>query len=221
MSLRLRIFLAFALLALLPALPVTWAVRDLIDKSFEVGLSPEVQKGLDGGADAARRWLRDERYDFRARVDMLALRARGPVLLLLDDVEHLVEPVARAVSVWMEQTGTLRLLGDPGVRYREDPVRMLRAVRFAAKLGFRIDPGCEQPLFEEGDMIRNVPPARLFDEVLKLFMGGTALQCFEKLRHYQLFGHLFPETEESLSHEEQDFPIDFDSGKTIFTESLE
>ena len=105
--------------------------------------------------------------------------------------------------------GVLRLLGDPETRYREDPVRMLRAVRFAAKLGFRIDPGCEQPLFEDGDMIRNVPPARLFDEVLKLFMGGTALQCFEKLRHYQLFGHLFPETEESLSHEEQDFPITF------------
>lgn len=105
--------------------------------------------------------------------------------------------------------GVLRLLGDPETRYREDPVRMLRAVRFAAKLGFRIDPGCEQPLFEDGNMIRNVPPARLFDEVLKLFMGGTALQCFEKLRHYQLFGHLFSETEESLTHEEQDFPITF------------
>lgn len=105
--------------------------------------------------------------------------------------------------------GVLRLLGDPETRFREDPVRMLRAVRFAAKLGFRIDSACEKPLFEDGDSIRSVPPARLFDELLKLFMGGTALQCFEKLRHYRLFGHLFPETEESLAHEEHEFPITF------------
>jgi len=67
--------------------------------------------------------------------------------------------------------GVLRLLGDPETRFREDPVRMLRAIRFAAKLGFRIDPACEKPLFEDGNSIRSVPPARLFDEVLKLFMG--------------------------------------------------
>ncbi|MES9888054.1 MAG: polynucleotide adenylyltransferase PcnB, partial [Candidatus Sedimenticola sp. 6PFRAG1] len=54
-----------------------------------------------------------------------------------------------------------------------------------------------------------VPPARLFEEVLKLFMGGMALNSFEKLRHYDLFGQLFPETEEALSHEEHEFPITF------------
>ncbi len=78
MSLRLRIFLAFALLALLPALPVTWAVQNLIDKSFEVGLSPEVQAGLEGGADAARRWLRAERDAFRR--DLAGLAARSDEL---------------------------------------------------------------------------------------------------------------------------------------------
>lgn len=107
------------------------------------------------------------------------------------------------------QAGVLRLLGDPETRYREDPVRMLRAVRFAAKLGFVINPACERPIFELGALLQGVPAARLFEEVLKLFMGGMALETFEKLRHYDLFGELFPETEESLSHEEHDFPITF------------
>lgn len=107
------------------------------------------------------------------------------------------------------QEGVLRLLGDPETRYREDPVRMLRAVRFAAKLGFNINPACERPIFELSDLLQDVPAARLFEEVLKLFMGGMALESFEKLRHYNLFGQLFPETEESLSHEEHDFPVTF------------
>ncbi len=107
------------------------------------------------------------------------------------------------------QAGVLRLLGDPEQRYREDPVRMLRAVRFAAKLGFVINPACEKPLFECGELLDGVPPARLFEEVLKLFLGGTALHAFEKLRHFDLFRHLFPETDESLRHEEQGFPITF------------
>lgn len=105
--------------------------------------------------------------------------------------------------------GVLRLLGDPMTRYREDPVRMLRAVRFASKLGFRIESGCEAPLFQSSTLLRGVPAARLFDEVLKLFMGGTAVQAFEKLRHYNLFGELFPDTEEALSHEDHEFPITF------------
>ncbi|MES9845810.1 MAG: polynucleotide adenylyltransferase PcnB [Candidatus Sedimenticola sp. 6PFRAG5] len=107
------------------------------------------------------------------------------------------------------EQGILRLLGDPETRYREDPVRMLRAVRFAAKLGFRINEACEAPIFELGELLQSVPPARLFEEVLKLFMGGMALNSFEKLRHYDLFGQLFPETEEALSHEEHEFPITF------------
>ncbi len=94
--------------------------------------------------------------------------------------------------------GSLRLVGDPQLRYREDPVRMLRAVRFAAKLGFRIHPGSEAPILEFGYLLEDIPPARLFEEVLKLFMGGCAVQTFELLRHYQLFRHLFPQTEASL-----------------------
>ncbi len=108
------------------------------------------------------------------------------------------------------RAGRLRLIGDdPERRYREDPVRMLRAVRFAAKLGFQIDPSCEQPLQTLAPLLQQVPAARLFDEVLKLFQTGFALQAFEKLRHYGLFGVLFPATEACLAREEQGFPIVF------------
>ncbi|MFQ5488444.1 MAG: polynucleotide adenylyltransferase PcnB, partial [Gammaproteobacteria bacterium] len=104
------------------------------------------------------------------------------------------------------KAGVLRLIGDPEVRYREDPVRMLRAVRFAAKLGFRIEPATETPIWELGHLLEEIPPARLFEEVLKLLLGGCAVQTYELLRHYNLFGHLFPDTEVALSVEEEGFP---------------
>src|SRR5258705_88081 len=66
----------------------------------------------------------------------------------------------------------LRIIGDPETRYREDPVRMLRAVRFAAKLGFEIDPATRAPIARLAKLIENVPAARLFDEMLKLLMSG-------------------------------------------------
>lgn len=103
--------------------------------------------------------------------------------------------------------GRLRLIGDPEQRYREDPVRMLRAARFAAKLGFRIAPDSEAPLFKLGHLLDDISSARLYDETIKLFMGGHAVQTFELLRHYGLFGHLFPYTEADLAHEESNFPL--------------
>ena len=105
--------------------------------------------------------------------------------------------------------GVIRLLGDPESRYREDPVRLLRAVRFAAKLGFVIEPATETPMRELATLLQDVPAARLFEEVLKLFLAGAALETFEKLRHYDLFGQLFPATEEALTHEDHEFPITF------------
>ena len=112
------------------------------------------------------------------------------------------------------RAGLIRLIGDPLQRYREDPVRMLRAVRFAAKLGFRLDPATEAPLPRFGHLLEKIPPARLFEEVLKLFLGGCALQSFELLRHYRLFGWLFPATERCLSHQQQHYP------KTLLVRTL-
>ncbi|HEY1774335.1 MAG TPA: polynucleotide adenylyltransferase PcnB [Gammaproteobacteria bacterium] len=105
--------------------------------------------------------------------------------------------------------GVLRLIGDPEVRYREDPVRMLRAVRFAVKLGFKMHSGTERPITRLGGLLADVPPARMFEEILKLFLYGFGEQAFEALRHYGLFAQLFPRTEAALSHEEQGFPITF------------
>lgn len=105
--------------------------------------------------------------------------------------------------------GVLRLIGDPEQRYREDPVRMLRAVRFAVKLGFRMHPDTERPLARLAPLLEHIPAARLFEEVLKLFLSGCAVQTFEALRHYGLFGHLFPLTEDVLAQESQGFPRTF------------
>jgi poly(A) polymerase len=86
----------------------------------------------------------------------------------------------------------LKLIGDPEARYREDPVRMLRAVRFAAKLDFTIEPGTEEPIKRLAYLLDGVPPARLFDECLKLFLSGFGAKSFALLQQYGLFEHLFP-----------------------------
>ena len=102
--------------------------------------------------------------------------------------------------------GRIRMVGDPVQRYIEDPVRMLRAVRFAVKLGFRIEEATEAPLVPHAHLLQEIPSARLFEECLKLFLGGYALQTFEQLRHYGLFAQLFPQTEKVLATQEGGFP---------------
>ena len=102
--------------------------------------------------------------------------------------------------------GLLRVIGNPAERYREDPVRMLRVVRFASKLGFEIESSASTAIDQHADLLTNVPAARLFDEVLKLFHSGSAITTFEKLRQHGLFKHLFPATENILKSEEDGFP---------------
>ena len=87
---------------------------------------------------------------------------------------------------------TLRIIGEPEARYREDPVRMLRVVRFAAKLKFNIDPASSQPIRVMAPLIDNVPAARVFDEMLKLLMSGHALACLQQLRKEGLHHGLLP-----------------------------
>ena len=86
----------------------------------------------------------------------------------------------------------IRLIGDPEVRFREDPVRMLRAARFEAKLGFEIDPTAAEAIHRLGHMLQEIPPARLFEEALKLFMSGHGEASFESLCRHNLTGWLFP-----------------------------
>ena len=92
----------------------------------------------------------------------------------------------------------IRLIGDPVRRYQEDPVRMLRAIRFAAKLDFDIEYETAQPIYELGHLLHDIPAARLFDESLKMFLSGYALEAFHRMRHYDLFEPLFPATQSAL-----------------------
>ncbi|HEX5047237.1 MAG TPA: polynucleotide adenylyltransferase PcnB [Gammaproteobacteria bacterium] len=89
---------------------------------------------------------------------------------------------------------TLRLIGNPETRYREDPVRILRAIRFAAKLDFQLSPEAAAPIASLGRLLKDVPPARLFDELLKLFHGGHAVRSFDLLLEYDVFRYLFADT---------------------------
>ena len=93
----------------------------------------------------------------------------------------------------------LRLIGDPEARYREDPVRMLRAIRLAAKLGFDIEPGTADPLPELAPLLAEAAPARLFEECLKMFLAGHAVASFEGLERHGLLPVLFPETAAALA----------------------
>lgn len=98
------------------------------------------------------------------------------------------------------QNKLIRLIGDPETRYREDPVRMLRAIRFAAKLNFSIEESTRTPIYELSSLLGNISSARLFDEVLKLFLSGNAVTLFKDLRHFSLFEPLFPSINKTLNH---------------------
>ena len=97
----------------------------------------------------------------------------------------------------------IRIIGDANKRYQEDPVRMLRAIRFAAKLQFDIERSTEAPITANANLIEQVPSARLFDEVLKLFMNGHAERSLQKLIEYQLLDQLFPATAEQIKDNQE------------------
>lgn len=90
--------------------------------------------------------------------------------------------------------GQLNLIGNPEVRYREDPVRMLRAIRFAAKLNFKIHPRSGDPIRTMGNLLANIPAARLFEEYSKLFLTGNAKATYMLLHDYDVLKYLFPHT---------------------------
>ncbi len=154
----------------------------------------EADPDSDGGAghglmfDASGRILRDNVYgtieedvwrrDFTAN----ALYYNIADFSLWDYVDGAKDIAARR----------LKLIGDPETRFREDPVRMLRAARFEAKLGFELDPATARPIGPLRELLSGVPPARLFDETLKLFLSGHGARSFEVLRSRGLLAALLP-----------------------------
>ena len=184
-----------------PSDPEEGEAPELDDDAFESQLEPapaveragraqtvEGDEDSDRHVDASGRILRDNVYgtidadvwrrDFTAN----ALYYNIADFSLWDYVNGAQDIAAR----------TLRLIGDPETRYREDPVRMLRAARFEAKLGFQIDPDSARPIGELRDLLAGVPPARLFDETLKLFLTGHGARSFEVLRRRGLLAAILP-----------------------------
>ena len=107
------------------------------------------------------------------------------------------------------QAKQIRLIGDPETRYREDPVRMLRAIRFATKLDMNIHADTKAPIKALAPLMANIPPARMFEEFLKLFMSGKALANFDQLRDYSLFQYFFPAVDHQLNQQTQAYLNDF------------
>jgi poly(A) polymerase len=108
-----------------------------------------------------------------------------------------LDPVSGAIRDYMGgyrdlNERRLRLIGDPQVRYREDPVRLLRAARFVAKLGVEPDEDTASSIPQLAPLLEGVPPARLFEEICKLFMTGHGMRSLEALQRFGLSTTLFP-----------------------------
>lgn len=150
-----------------------------------------------GGHSSEGRIIRDNVY---GDIDDDVWRRDFTVNALFYNIEDfsIIDYVGGLADIEARQ---LRLIGDPPSRYREDPVRMLRAVRFAVKLGFEIHPSTVHPITHHERLLAEIPSARLFEEFMKLFMNGKAFLTLQQLRKFDLFGHLFPETNELLLEE--------------------
>lgn len=105
--------------------------------------------------------------------------------------ENLIDTVAGLDDLIRQQ---IRIIGNANTRYQEDPMRMIRAIRFASKLNFNIEVATAAPLEQLHHLLWQVSPARLFEEVLKLFFTGHALASYKQLQHYHFFNLLFPQT---------------------------
>lgn len=113
------------------------------------------------------------------------------------------------------QAGKIRLIGDVETRYREDPVRIVRAIRFMGKLGLRLDDETERQIPKLAKLLADIPAARLFDESLKLYLTGNAAVTHELLCHYGVFDYLFPQTAAILHTEQDGYP------RTLLIKALE
>ncbi len=155
----------------------------------------------DGQQDQSGRILRDNVY---GDIDDDVWRRDFTVNALYYDIADfsVIDYMGAMEDIQKRQ---LRLIGDPQTRYREDPVRMLRAIRFAAKLDFSIHEDTEKPIFELAPLLADIPPARLYEEVLKLFHSGYGLKCLKLLEHYQLLQYIFPHAYHGLLSGDESF----------------
>jgi poly(A) polymerase len=147
--------------------------------------------GMTHAVDASGRVLRDnvwgpQEEDAARRDFTVNAMYYDPARQVVIDYHHGIRDAQKLV---------LRMIGDPAVRYREDPVRIIRAIRFSAKLaalGFKLEPKTGAPLVESSKLLADVPQSRLFDEMLKLLQTGHAIATVEQLRKLGLAKGIYP-----------------------------
>lgn len=167
--------------------------RDLIEvATFRASHDSNTENGDDHGRqNAAGMIVRDNVY---GSVTDDALRRDFTVNALYYNVkDHCILDYTNGYQDINDKV--LRMIGNPVDRYREDPVRMLRAARFAAKLDFDIEPNTAKPITELAHLLKDISPARLFDESLKLFQSGYGTAVYHQLQKYNLFTQLYPLTD--------------------------
>ena len=160
------------------------------ENQFQENTSNRSIKGLDSAHSSAGLILRDNVYG-DINEDALRRDFTANALYYTTDGFRIIDFANGLHDI---ENRLLRMIGDPATRYREDPVRLLRAVRFAAKLGFDIEKNTRAPMDEMAPLLASISSARLFDETLKLFTGGEAEKTFELLRQFKVGTILFPAT---------------------------
>ncbi len=144
--------------------------------------------GKSSAVDASGRVLRDNVWG--SQLDDAARRDFTVNAMYYDPLREIVVDYHHGLRD--ARQSQLRMIGDPATRYREDPVRIIRAVRFAAKLGFEIEPQTRAPIHARAPLLEGVPQSRLFDEMIKLLQTGHALKSIEELHKQGLQRGVFP-----------------------------
>lgn len=157
---------------------------------IEDGVSRRQIKDLDSAHSASGMILRDNVY---GNIDDDALRRDFTINALYYSLDQF-RILDFCGGIDDIKSRSIRMIGDPNERYREDPVRMLRAIRFAAKLDFEIEPLTAQPIESLAHLLKSISPARLFDETIKLLTSGKAVRTFELLQDSRIGEYLFPYT---------------------------
>ena len=165
------------------------AAAEQVQGNEKTAKSELAQKGTTGHVvDASGRVLRDNVWG--PQIEDAARRDFTVNAMYYDPVSQVVVDYHRGLAD--SRAKVMRMIGDPELRYREDPVRIVRVVRFSAKLGFEIEPATRKPVKAMSALLANVPASRLFDEMVKLLQTGHALASVAELKKQGLDKGIFP-----------------------------
>lgn len=172
--------------------------RDVIEVATFRGHHDDNESGHISKSNAEGRLLRDNVY---GTIDEDAERRDFTVNALYYDIsDYSIHSYGGGLNDL--NNAVIRMIGDPETRYREDPVRMIRAVRFATKLNMSIDPQTAKPFKALSPLLQDIPAARMFEEVLKMFFSGKAVENYHLMQEYGLFEPLFPQITRAMQEDD-------------------